>query len=130
MTKHFFNPPGVRPPFGNYHHGAQISTEGSAIWLASSGQLGITEDDEVPESPLAQATLCFEALQQILAGADMNFSHVIRLTAYVTDREYFKDYMSVRDQYVKDPAPASTLLIVSGFTRPEFKVEVELLAVK
>jgi enamine deaminase RidA (YjgF/YER057c/UK114 family) len=28
------------------------------------------------------------------------------------------------------PAPASTLMIVSGFTRPEFKVEIEALAAK
>jgi sulfopyruvate decarboxylase subunit alpha len=31
--------------------------------------------------------------------------------------------MSVRDLYVTDPAPASTLMIVSGFSRPEFLVE-------
>jgi enamine deaminase RidA (YjgF/YER057c/UK114 family) len=28
------------------------------------------------------------------------------------------------------PAPASTLMIVGGFTRPEFTVEVEALAAK
>ena len=27
-----------------------------------------------------------------------------------------------------DPPPASTLMIVSGFARPEFKVEVEVIA--
>jgi enamine deaminase RidA (YjgF/YER057c/UK114 family) len=34
----------------------------------------------------------------------------------------------VRDRYVGDPPPASTLLVVSGFTRPEFLVEVEVIA--
>jgi enamine deaminase RidA (YjgF/YER057c/UK114 family) len=38
--------------------------------------------------------------------------------------------MAVRDRYVALPAPASTLMIVSGFTRPEFKVEIEVLAAK
>jgi enamine deaminase RidA (YjgF/YER057c/UK114 family) len=37
-------------------------------------------------------------------------------------------YMAVRDRYVMQPPPASTLVIVSGFTRPEFKVEVEAIA--
>jgi enamine deaminase RidA (YjgF/YER057c/UK114 family) len=37
--------------------------------------------------------------------------------------------MAVRDRVVGDPPPASTLMIVSGFTRPEFKVEVEVIAV-
>ena len=36
--------------------------------------------------------------------------------------------MAVRGKYVVTPAPASTLMIVSGFTRPEFKVEVEIVA--
>ena len=37
--------------------------------------------------------------------------------------------MDVRDRYVGDPPPASTLMIVSGFARPEFLVEVEVIAV-
>jgi enamine deaminase RidA (YjgF/YER057c/UK114 family) len=36
--------------------------------------------------------------------------------------------MGVRDLYVTDPAPASTLMIVSGFSRLEFLVEVEVIA--
>ncbi len=36
--------------------------------------------------------------------------------------------MAVRDRYVGDPPPASTLMIVAGFTRPEFLVEVEAVA--
>jgi enamine deaminase RidA (YjgF/YER057c/UK114 family) len=36
--------------------------------------------------------------------------------------------MDVRNRLVSDPPPASTLMIVSGFTRPEFKVEVEVIA--
>ena len=35
--------------------------------------------------------------------------------------------MDVRDRLFADPAPASTLMIVSGFARPEFKVEVEVI---
>jgi enamine deaminase RidA (YjgF/YER057c/UK114 family) len=37
-------------------------------------------------------------------------------------------YMKVRDEFVMDPPPASTLMIVQGFARPEFKVEVEAVA--
>jgi 2-iminobutanoate/2-iminopropanoate deaminase len=36
--------------------------------------------------------------------------------------------MRVRDRYIGDPPPASTLMIVSGFARPEFLVEVEAIA--
>ena len=39
-------------------------------------------------------------------------------------------YMAARDAYLAEMKhiPASTLMIVSGFTRPEFVVEVEALA--
>jgi hypothetical protein len=36
--------------------------------------------------------------------------------------------MAARDEFTADPPPASTLMIVTGFTRPEFLVEVEVMA--
>ena len=38
--------------------------------------------------------------------------------------------VTVRDRYTQEPKPVSTLIIVSGFTRPEFLVEMELTAAK
>jgi enamine deaminase RidA (YjgF/YER057c/UK114 family) len=60
----------------------------------------------------------------------MTMDDVVRFTAYVTDRAYFPIYGVVRSRYVPGNAFASTLVIVSGFTRPEFKVEVEVTAVR
>ena len=60
----------------------------------------------------------------------MSSADIVRINAYVTDRAYMAPYMAVRDRYVALPPPASTLMIVSGFTRPEFKVEVEAIAAK
>jgi 2-iminobutanoate/2-iminopropanoate deaminase len=39
-------------------------------------------------------------------------------------------YMKVRDEFVSNPPPASTLMIVQGFARPEFKVEIEAVAAR
>lgn len=128
--RHFFNPPGVREPFGHYHHGVEFSADASSTWLLSSGQLGMALDDTIPDSATEQARLCFQAIRSILLEAEMDFSDVLKLSAFVTDRAYFKDYMAVRDEFIQAPEPTSTLLIVSGFTRPEFKVEVEVLAMK
>jgi enamine deaminase RidA (YjgF/YER057c/UK114 family) len=41
-----------------------------------------------------------------------------------------RPYMNVRDRLFPQPSPASTLMIVTGFTREEFKVEVEVLAAR
>jgi len=93
-------------------------------------QLGVAPDDSVPEDAEAQAVLCFENIKAILAEAGMTLDDVVRFTAYVTDRAYFPVYGAVRSRYVSGNAFASTLVIVSGFTRPEFKVEVEVTAVR
>ena len=126
--KRAFNPPSVRKPFGQYNHGLLVPA--GASLLVTSGQLGIALDDSIPSDVTAQAELCFEAIGAILAEAGMSFADVIRVSAFVTRREDFPAYMAVRDRYTLDPKPVSTLLIVGGFTRPEFLVEVEVTAAR
>jgi enamine deaminase RidA (YjgF/YER057c/UK114 family) len=123
-----FNPPSVRKPFGNYNHGL-LAPAGASL-LVTSGQLGIALDDTIPEDVTAQAELCFQAIGAILEEACMSFADVIRISGFVTRREDFAAYMAVRDRYTLDPKPVSTLIIVSGFTRPEFLVEVEVTAAR
>lgn len=120
------NPRTIRPPFGNYSHGLLAPLGGRL--LVTSGQLGIGPDDQIPEDIEAQAVRCFEAAKAILVEAEMSFADVIRIAGFVTSRDYFPAYMAVRDRYTSPPLPVSTLVIVSGFTRPEFKVEVEITA--
>jgi enamine deaminase RidA (YjgF/YER057c/UK114 family) len=121
-------PKQIRKPFARYSHAVEIT--GPARWLLCSGQLGISVNDEIPDSAEAQAVLCFEAIRACLGEAGMSFADVVRINAYVTDRAHMAPYMAVRDRYVAAAPPASTLMIVSGFTRPEFKVEVEVIAAK
>ncbi|MFT4000953.1 MAG: RidA family protein [Rhizobium sp.] len=126
--KKVFNPPSVRRPFGNYNHGLLVPP--GASLLVTSGQLGIGLDDRIPADVTAQAEMCFEAIKAILDDAGMSFADVIRISGFVTTREDFPAYMAVRDRYILDPKPVSTLLIVGGFTRAEFLVEVEVTAAK
>ena len=120
------NPASIRAPFAQYSHAVEVP---AGRMLFASGQLGVSPDDSVPDDAEAQAVLCFENIKAILAEANMTFADVVRFTAYVTDRAYFPVYGAVRSRYVSGNAFASTLVIVSGFTRPEFKVEVEVTAV-
>ena len=121
-------PSTVRPPFARYSHGIEVPPGARLVF--ASGQLGIGVDEIVPEDAAAQTELCFRAIGEILAEAGMAFSDMVRINAFVTDRAYLKAYMDVRDRYAGTPPPASTLVIVSGFTRPEFKVEVEVVAAR
>jgi enamine deaminase RidA (YjgF/YER057c/UK114 family) len=121
-------PPSIRPPFARYSHGVEIPP--GARLVAVSGQLGVGPDDVAPEGAEAQALLCFANIAAVLAEAGMSLSDVIRFNAWVTGREHLAGYMRARDAVAGDPPPASTLMIVSGFARPEFVVEIEALAAK
>jgi enamine deaminase RidA (YjgF/YER057c/UK114 family) len=121
-------PSALRAPFARYSHAVEVPS-GSRLVLAS-GQLGVGADDGVPESAEAQADLCFANIAVILADAGMGLGDIVRINAFVTAREHMAGYMASRDRHVASPPPASTLVIVSGFTRPEFKVEIEVLAAR
>lgn len=122
----FLTPKSIKPPFARYSHGVEIPP-GKRLVLCS-GQVAITADDQIPEDADAQAELCFTNIAAILGEAGLGFSDIVRINAYVTDRAFLRPYMNVRDRLFTSPAPASTLMIVSGFARPEFKVEIEVIA--
>lgn len=121
-------PSDIRPPFARYAHGIEIPANHRLI--QTSGQLGITPDDHIPDDPYDQAMICFDNISKILEVGHMSIEDIAHVTAYVTDRVHIAKYMAARDQVFQNKTvlPSSTLLIVSGFTNPEFKVEVEVLA--
>ena len=124
------NPSAIRPPFARYAHGVEVPA--GARLVLTSGQLGIRADDSIPPDAGAQADLCFAACAAILAEAGMGPADVVRINAFTTDRAHMLAYMAARDRWLAGVSrlPASTLVIVSGFTRPEFLVEVEVTAAR
>ncbi|TPJ27014.1 RidA family protein [Mesorhizobium sp. B2-7-2] len=122
----YLAPKSIKPPFARYSHGVEIPA-GKRLVLCS-GQLGIGPDDAVPEDAGAQTELCFKNIAAILSETGLTLNDIVRINAFVIGREHLQAYMDVRNRLFSDPAPASTLMIVSGFARPEFNVEVEVLA--
>src|SRR5262249_13087947 len=119
-------PKSIRPPFARSSSGAE-NPRGHRLLLCA-GQLGMDADARVPVGVEEQADLCFRNIGAVLADAGFGFADIVRINAFVTGREHLQGYMRVRDRYIGDPPPASTLMIVSGFSRPEFLVEVEAIA--
>ena len=121
-------PASLRPPFARYAHGVEVPA--GLRWVVTSGQLGVGADDVAPEGAEAQARIAFASIDAILAEAGMGRGDVVRINAYVTDRAHMAGYMAARDAWLGGVArlPASTLMIVGGFTRPEFVVEIEVIA--
>jgi 2-iminobutanoate/2-iminopropanoate deaminase len=119
-------PSSINPPFARYSHG--IAVPAGHRLVLTSGQLGIAADGNIPADCEAQADLCFGNIAAILAEDGMTLANIVRLNAYVTAREHMQGYMRARDRQFPGTPPASTLMIVSGFTRAEFLVEIEAIA--
>lgn len=119
-------PDTIRAPFAKYSHAVEVPPNHRL--LMCSGQLGIAIDDDIPADTETQTRLCFSNIRAILTDADMTFDNIVRINAFVTGREHLQPYMKVRDELFLNPAPASTLMIVSGFTREVFNVEIEVIA--
>lgn len=122
------HPATIAPPFAAYAHGVAVPP--GARLVVTSGQLALSPDGTVPADARAQADLCLANCAAILAEAGMTPADVIRINAFVTDRAHMPAYMAARDAWLAGVTrlPASTLVIVAGFTRPEFLVEVEVTA--
>jgi 2-iminobutanoate/2-iminopropanoate deaminase len=119
-------PPSIKVPFARYSHG--IAVPAGHRLVLTSGQLGIRADQTIPSDCEAQADLCFANIAAILAEDNMTLANIVRLNAYVTDRAHMQGYMRSRDRQFPGTPPASTLVIVTGFTMPEFLVEIEAVA--
>ncbi|MAQ46811.1 MAG: enamine deaminase RidA [Confluentimicrobium sp.] len=132
MTSKMLSPDTIRRPFARYAHGVEIPA--NARMVVTSGQLGIGPDEFIPDGAAEQAALCFGNIDAILAEAGMSAVDVVRINAFVSDRAHMAGYMAARDRWLsevaEDALPASTLVIVNGFTRPEFLVEVEVTAAR
>lgn len=128
MTLRYLQPHTIRKPFAKYSHGVLVTAQSDMIFC--SGQLGVGPEDNIPDDAEGQAELCFANIAAILAEGGMGLGDIVRINAYVTDRGFMTAYMKVRDRLFPSSSPASTLMIVSGFSRPVFKVEIEVVAAR
>jgi 2-iminobutanoate/2-iminopropanoate deaminase len=119
-------PSDIRAPFSRYCHGMEVPAGARLVFC--SGQLGIGPDDVIPPDTAGQARLCFANIEAVLRECGMGLADIVRINAYVSGREHLQPYMEVRNALFTDGLPASTLMIVSGFARPEFTVEIEAVA--
>jgi reactive intermediate/imine deaminase len=125
----FVNSPDAHKPVG-YSHAAEVSAGGKMVFI--SGQVALDKDGNLvgPGDMRAQARQVFENLKAALASVGGDFSHVVKMTYFVTDASQFPVVREVRNQYLDtDNPPASTGVAVRQLVREEWLIEVEATAV-
>jgi len=123
-------PNGLAPPAANYAHA--VVTDDARHWLHTSGVVPVRLDGSVPDSLGQQAEVVWSILATLLAEATMAPTDVVSVTTYVIDEAAnsadLADVMAARDRALAGHKAASTLLIVPRLARPEWKMEIALVA--
>ncbi|MEV4673340.1 RidA family protein [Actinomadura sp. NPDC049382] len=97
-----------------------------------SGQAGIDEQGRtVPGGFLDQGRQAFRNVQRVLAAAGAGLTDVVKIGIFVRDMAAdLDDVIRLREEFLSEPYPADTLLEVSSLAQPDWRIEVEAVAVE
>ena len=110
-----------------YSHAVEAEL-GNVRQLHVSGQVGVRPDGTVPTDFASQCDQAMENVEAVLRSGRMTMSDVLKLTYYVVRRD---DLPLLNDKRLKRWSgirPAVTTILVAGLVRPEFLIEIEVLA--
>jgi len=127
----FLNPSDLPTPPG--YTQVVVARPGRTVYVA--GQVALDRDGQLVGDGdfLAQCRQTFANVGRALAAAGADFTHVVKLTTFVTDMSALAHFRAARDEVlgpaIGAPPPASTLVQVQRLFRPEFLIEIEAVAV-
>jgi enamine deaminase RidA (YjgF/YER057c/UK114 family) len=76
----------------------------------------------------AQAERAMQNIQQLLSEAGATLEHICKITIYLTDPRFREVVYRTVGRWLKGVYPVSTGVVVAGLARPEWLVEVDVIA--
>lgn len=109
---------------------SQAVVAGNLVFLR--GQVG--QNLETRESvgigdAAVQAEQAMSNVAQLLDECGARLEDICKITIYLTDPRYREDVYRTVGRWLKGVFPVSTGLVVSGLARPEWLVEIDVIAV-
>jgi enamine deaminase RidA (YjgF/YER057c/UK114 family) len=121
-------PAQIAPPAARYVHA--VLTEQPQMWLHTSGVVPIAPDGTVPDDLADQAEVVWTNIEAMLVDAGMSASDIVSVTTYVVVGEPLGPVMAVRDRVLGQHRAASTLVTVPALARPEWRMEIAIVAAR
>jgi len=125
MQLQSLNSPSAPQPRGGYSQA--LLAFGATRFVFVSGQVPETADGHVPEDFAGQCKLAWENVRAQLREAGMDFSNLVKVTTYLSDRSQGIENRVIRKEMLGDLAPALTVVIV-GIFESRWLVEIEAIA--
>jgi enamine deaminase RidA (YjgF/YER057c/UK114 family) len=101
---------------------------GNTVYLR--GQTAMDLDGRIVGAgdPAAQAENAMRCAKVLLEEAGARLQDVVKITIYITDRAHREPVYRVVGRWLKGVYPVSTGLIVKGLARPEYLMEIDVIA--
>lgn len=124
MEKKIVNTPDAPAPIGPYN---QAVKTGDLLFI--SGQIALVPGTEtLVNSSIAEETdQVMKNLQSILKSEEMDFSHIVKTTIFLSGMEHFAEVNKVYGQYFDADFPARETVAVKGLPR-NVNVEISMIA--
>jgi 2-iminobutanoate/2-iminopropanoate deaminase len=119
-------PTSIAPPAARYAHA--VLSEAPARLLHISGQVPVAPDGTIPADIGEQAAVVWANITAILAEAGMAMTDVVAITTYVVAGNDLGPVVAARDAACAGHLVASTLVTVPALVRPEWLVEIAVVA--
>lgn len=117
----------VHPTGSSYSQAYEISGHQRLVFV--SGQVPEDENGNVPRDFRSQAELAWKNVARQLQAADMSLNDIVKLTIYLSGREYRQENIEVRRKTLGDHQPAMTI-IITGIYDEQWLLEIEAIAAK
>ena len=107
----------------------QVVRAGNMVFLR--GQVGTDLEGNLIGlgDPEAQAEQAMRNVKQLLEEAGSCLDHTCKITIYLTDRGYREPVYRVVGKWLKGVFPVSTGVVVSGLAKPEWLMDIDVIAV-
>ena len=76
----------------------------------------------------AQAENAMACAKVLLEEAGSSLQNVVKIVIYITDRDYREPVYRVVGRWLKGVYPVSTGIIVQGLAKPEYLMEIDIIA--
>ncbi|MBG9692996.1 MULTISPECIES: RidA family protein [Lysinibacillus] len=122
------NPIQAPKPVGKYSHVTIIPKD--ATMYVFSGQIGLDQDDQLPQTLEEQITNTFYHIETILASEGIDASHIVKVNIWATEEIDWDNFDEQWQGMFGDSYPSMTIAYVSALGLPEIKIELDIWAAK
>ncbi|MEJ7798983.1 MAG: RidA family protein [Ilumatobacter sp.] len=119
-------PSSIAPPAANYAHA--VLSSAVTRWLHTAGIVPTRPDGSVPDVVGEQASVVWSNISAMLDDVGMVPSDIVSVTTYAVAGEELGAVMAARDEFLDGHLAASTLVTVPALARPEWKIEIAIVA--